>query len=138
MIKLIAGGKGSGKTKKLVDLVVEAVNIANGDVVVIEKEQKLTFDIPYSARLVNASDYPVGSYEFIKGFICGLHSGNYDITHILIDNFLKMVDEKSPEALAEFVGWLEGFSNRENIEFVLSLSLTPEELPEQLTQFLCN
>ena len=51
MVKTILGMKGSGKTKKLVDLVIEAVNEANGDVVVIEKDRKLTFDIPYQARL---------------------------------------------------------------------------------------
>lgn len=136
MVKVIAGEKGSGKTKKLVDLVVEAVNQENGDVIVIEKEQKLTYDIPYQARLINASDYPIGSYEFLKGCICGLHSGNYDITHIFIDNFLKMIDDKSPEALAEFTTWLEGFSNKENIEFILSVSKNADELPEQIKQFL--
>ena len=83
--------KGSGKTKKLVDLVIEAVNEANGDVVVIEKDRKLTFDIPYQARLIDAGIYDIGSYEFLKGAICGIHSGNYDITHIFIDNFFKLV-----------------------------------------------
>ena len=138
MIKLIAGEKGSGKTKRLVDLVIEAVGMDNGDVVVIEKEQKLTYDIPYKARLIDSSVYPIGSYEFMKGLICGIHSGNYDITHIFIDNFLKMVNEKSPESFAVFIGWLEAFSARENIEFVISVSLDEEEIPAELKKFLCN
>lgn len=138
MIKLIAGGKGSGKTKRLVDLVVDAVNQDNGDVVVIEKEQKLTYDIPYKARLIDASVYPIGSYEFIKGLICGIHSGNYDITHVFIDNFLKMVNDKTPESFAEFIGWLEGFSNRENVEFIISASIDEDEMPESIRQFLYN
>ena len=71
MVKTIIGNKGSGKTKKLVDLVIEAVNEANGDVVVIEKDRKLTFDIPYQARLIDAGVYDIGSYEFLKGAICG-------------------------------------------------------------------
>ena len=72
MVKLIMGLKGSGKTKRLIDLVREAVAMENGDVVCIEKEKKLTFDIPYQARLIEAGSYDTGSYEFIKGFICGL------------------------------------------------------------------
>ena len=39
MVKLIMGLKGSGKTKKLVDLVRKAVDEARGDVVCIEKDK---------------------------------------------------------------------------------------------------
>ena len=70
MVKLIMGLKGSGKTKKLVDLVRGAVDEGNGDVVVIEKERKLTYDIPYQARLIDAGSYDIGTYEFLKGLSC--------------------------------------------------------------------
>lgn len=132
MVKIIMGLKGSGKTKKLVDLVREAVNTGSGDVVVIEKERKLTFDIPYQARLVDAGVYPIGSYEFLKGLICGIHAGNYDITHFFIDNFLKMVDDKSPAALGDFVEWLEKFSENENIDFIISVSGERETADERV------
>ena len=98
MVKLIMGLKGSGKTKKLVDLVRKAVDEGNGDVVVIEKERKLTYDIPYQARLIDAGTYDIGTYEFLKGLICGIHAGNYDITHFYIDNFYKLVGDKSEES----------------------------------------
>lgn len=136
MVKIIMGLKGSGKTKKLVDLVREAVNEGRGDVVCIEKERKLTFDIPYQARLIDASAYNIGSYEFMKGFISGIHAGNYDITHIFVDNFYKLVGDKSPETLEKFVLWLESFSQRENVEFVVSISGDPETVPESVKQFL--
>ena len=135
MVKVIQGLKGSGKTKKLVDMVIEAVNKENGDVVCIEKDKKLTYDIPYQARLIDAGDYPIGSYEFVKGLICGLHSGNYDITHIFIDNFYKIVNDKSCEALEEFLSWLDGFAARENIEFVISISADASELTEAITKY---
>ena len=136
MVKLIMGAKGSGKTKKLVDLVIAAVNEGNGDVVVIEKERKLTYDIPYQARLIEAGAYDVGTYEFLKGMICGIHSANYDITHVFIDNFFKLVSDKSGEALVAFVTWLKNFSEKENVEFFLSLSTSPEELPGALEDFV--
>ena len=134
MVKTILGMKGSGKTKKLVDLVIEAVNEANGDVVVIEKDRKLTFDIPYQARLIDAGIYDIGSYEFLKGAICGIHSGNYDITHIFIDNFFKLVNDKSEEAVTEFFTWLSAFSEKENIEFVISISCDEETAPAILKE----
>lgn len=136
MVKIIMGLKGSGKTKKLVGLVCEAVAKGNGDVVCIEKERKLTYDIPYQARLIEAGAYDIGSYEFMKGLICGIHSGNYDITHIFIDNFYKMVDDRSGESFAAFIEWLDKFSAAENIEFVISVSADAENFCESVKKHL--
>lgn len=136
MVKLILGLKGSGKTKKLVDLVREAVDEGNGDVVVIEKERKLTYDIPYQARLIDAGTYDIGTYEFLKGLICGIHAGNYDITHFYIDNFYKLVSDKSEEALIGFISWLDKFSEAEKIEFFISISADPDATPEALKKFV--
>jgi hypothetical protein len=135
MVQLITGLKGSGKTKKLVDMVRAAVNEETGDVVCIEKERKLTFDIPYQARLIDAGVYDIGSYEFLRGLICGVHAGNYDITHFFIDNFYKLVNDKSPEALVDFLAWLDKFSREEKISFVISLSIDPATLPESVLQY---
>ena len=136
MVKLIMGLKGSGKTKKLVDLVRGAVDEGNGDVVVIEKERKLTYDIPYQARLIDAGSYDIGTYEFLKGLICGIHAGNYDITHFYIDNFYKLVDDDSSGALVAFVTWLDKFSEDEKIEFYLSISADPEAVPDTLKKYI--
>ncbi len=136
MVKLILGLKGSGKTKRLVELVRDAVKMENGDVVCIEKEKKLTYDIPYQARLIEAGSYDTGSYEFIKGFICGLHSGNYDITHVFVDNFYKIVSNKDPVLFGEFLAWLNDFSEKENIEFVISVTMDPDTVGEAIKKFM--
>ena len=127
MVQLIMGLKGSGKTKRLVEMVATAVREESGSVVCIEKDKKLTYDIPYQARLIYACDYAnaMGSYDFFKGFLSGLHAGNYDITHVFIDNFTKMLSEISEQQIAEFLAWLNDFSEREHIQFTLSLSMDP-------------
>ena len=136
MVKIIMGLKGSGKTKKLVNMVEEAVKSDNGNVVVIEKERKLTYDIPHQARLIDAGDYDIGSYEFLKGLICGLRAGNYDITNVFVDNFFKLVNDKDPVAMAAFVEWLVKFSEAEKIEFVVSVSADVETCPESVKPYL--
>lgn len=136
MIRIIMGDKGSGKTKRLVDLVREAVAEENGDVVVIEKQRNLTYDIPFRARLVEAGAYDIGSYEFLKGFICGIHSGNYDITHFFIDNFFKLVNDKSLSAFSVFIDWLSAFSDKEKVDFVLSVSADQSSAPENIKKYL--
>lgn len=135
MVKLIMGLKGSGKTKKLVDLVRTAVNEGNGDVVVIEKERKLTYDIPYQARLIDAGTYDIGTYQFLKGLICGIHAGNYDITHFYIDNFYKLIEDRSSDELVKFISWLDKFSEAEKIEFYISISVDPSTVPEEVRNY---
>ena len=136
MVNIIMGLKGSGKTKKLVDLVRQAVNEETGDVVVIERERKLTFDIPYQARLIDAGNYDIGSYEFLKGLICGVHAGNYDITHFFIDNFYKLVNDKSVPALEAFLDWLNKFSEQEKISFIISVSADPATVSDAVRQYI--
>ena len=136
MVKLIMGLKGSGKTKMLVELVREALSVGNGDVVVIESERKLTYDIPYQARLIDAGSYNIGTYEFLKGFISGIHAGNYDITHFFIDNFYKLVDDKSDAAVIDFMQWLDSYSTRENIDFTISMTADKEACPEELKKYI--
>ena len=135
MVKLLMGLKGSGKTKKLVDMVCEAIENGKGDVVVIEKERKLTYDVPYKARLVDAGSYGIESYDLLKGMLCGMHAGNYDITDVFVDNFFKLVGDKSSDSLVVFVKWLEKFSESENVNFVLSISADPAEMSDELKAY---
>ena len=129
------GLKGSGKTKRLIEMVNAALQEESGSVVVIEKDKKLTFDIPYQARLVFASDYSIGTVEFFKGLLSGLHAGNYDITHIFIDNFVKMMPGVTEQDIEEFLTWLEAFSNKESVNFTVSMTLNPDEVSEKIKSY---
>ena len=129
------GLKGSGKTKRLIEMVNAALQEESGSVVVIEKDKKLPFDIPYQARLVFASDYSIGTVEFFKGLLSGLHAGNYDITHIFIDNFVKMMPGVTEQDIEEFLSWLEAFSNKENVNFTVSMTLNPDEVSEKIKSY---
>jgi energy-coupling factor transporter ATP-binding protein EcfA2 len=135
MVQLVMGLKGSGKTKRLIEMVNAALQEESGAVVVIEKDKKLTFDIPYQARLVFASDYSIGTVEFFKGLLSGLHAGNYDITHIFIDNFVKMMPGVTESDIEEFLKWLEAFSNKENVNFTVSMTLNPDEVSEKIKSY---
>ena len=91
MIHVIMGLKGSGKTKKLLDAIRDTVAASQGDVVCIEYGKKLTYDVSYKVRLVDSQEYGIRSAEMLKGFLSGLHAGNFDITHVFIDNLYKTI-----------------------------------------------
>jgi len=135
LVKIIMGLKGSGKTKKLVELVRQALDEENGDVVCIEKDKNLTYDIPYQARLIHAGDYHICTNERFKGFISGLHAGNYDITHVFIDNFFKMLDDTSNEAVEKLLDALEIFSEKNGVKFTISATVDPVNVSEGIKKY---
>jgi hypothetical protein len=117
------GLKGSGKTKQLIELVTNALKVESGNVICIEKDRKLTFDIPSGVRLVTSSDYAFNSPEFLKGFISGLYAGNYDIAHIFIDGLYKITPFAGDvQAVESFLEWLNEFSTHNRIKFTITIS----------------
>ncbi len=127
------GLKGTGKTKTLVELVRKAVDEEHGDVICIEKDKVLTYDIPYQARLVHASAYGINSLELMRGFISGLSAGNFDITHVFIDNLFKIIGQVDAQTLACFLAWLDSFSE---VDFTLTVSADPESFGEAVTKYI--
>ena len=122
MVRVIMGKKGSGKTKQMIDLINSAVQTEHGNVVCIEKGEKLTFDIHYQIRLVEASDYDIASYAALKGFVSGLYAGNYDITHVFIDSLTKIAGGNSNLDTENFLDWLNSFSEKNGIKFTVTIS----------------
>ena len=135
MIHVIMGLKGSGKTKKLIDAVHAAVAEAHGDVVCIEYGKKLTYDVSYKVRLVDSKEYAISSSEMLKGFLSGLHAGNFDITHVFIDNLYKTIgaDKAAGE---EFIVWCAKFAADNNMNITISVSEDPANASEVVKQYL--
>ncbi len=138
MINIILGRKGSGKTKLLIEKVNEAIEASNGNVVCIEKQPKLTYDVNYRARLVDTDHYCVSGYDAFFGFLCGICAGDHDITDILVDATLK-IGGKDYTALCDFLKKVDALSKNHVAEksFTFTISADKEELPEELFTF-CN
>ena len=135
MIHVIMGLKGSGKTKKLIDAIHAAVADAHGDVVCIEYGRQLTYDVSYKVRLCDSKEYGIRSAEMLKGFLSGLHAGNFDITHVFIDNLYKTIgDDKA--VIDEFVSWCAKFAAENNMEITMTVSEDPEQASETLKQYI--
>ena len=136
MVKLIMGLKGSGKTKRLIGDINDSVKNENGSIVCIEKGTKLRYDIDIHVRLIDFEEYMQGgSLRFLKGFISGLHAGNFDISHIFIDSFYKLVKEGSGMAEVEdFVRWCEDFGKKNDIDFTLAVSDDPAAATDYLRE----
>ncbi len=135
MIHVIMGLKGSGKTKKLLDSVHATVANATGDVVCIEYGKKLTYDVNYRVRLVDSKEYGISNIDMLKGFLSGLHAGNFDITHVYIDNLYKTIgsDRATGEA---FILWCAEFAKANSMEITITVSDDPEQASEAVKAYL--
>ena len=136
MIKLIIGRKGSGKTKKLVDLVNEAANVSLGNVVCIEKGDTLTYSVTHKARLIDADAFGISGYGEYYGMVAGIKSGNHDVTHIFGDATLRI----GTRNYDELVSFFERIAKIEDVEFIFTVSADKEELPKKLFDIaeVCN
>ena len=129
MIKIIAGNKGSGKTKRLIDMTNETAKTTSGNVVFLDKDNSYMYEIDRAIRFVNVNDYRVQSAEMFLGFLGGMLASNYDISVIFIDAFLKLIGINIADADWFFTS-LEQYGQKHDVTFVLSVSADPEELPE--------
>ena len=135
MINVIMGLKGSGKTKKLIDSIHETLEHANGDVVCIEYGKQLTYDVNYKVRLVDSKEYAISNSDLLKGFLCGLHAGNFDITHVFIDNLYKTIGN-DVAAAEDFIGWCANFAAANNMNITMTISESPENFSEEVKKYL--
>ena len=128
MIKIIIGKKGSGKTKKLVDLVNAATNESLGNVVCIEKGDTLTYSVTHKARLIDADSYKIAGYGEYFGMLAGIKAGNNDITHIFGDATLRIGSRDYDELVVFF----ERLGAIDDVEFLFTISADKDELPKKL------
>ncbi len=131
MVTLLIGKKGAGKTKKLIALANEAVAASSGNVVVIEKGAKLTYDVTHKARLIDTEQYNITGFDMLYGFISGICAGNYDVTDILVDSTFKI----APEAISGLEGFtkkLQDLSETTSTNIVLLISADEADIPDSI------
>ena len=136
MIKLIVGTKGTGKTKTLIDMAKKAAEESKGNVVCVEKGDKLAHELPNAVRLVNSEEYDIRGFANLYGFLAGFLAGNYDITHIFIDSLTKIVPTEGYNDVEEFLNWLNNFGEKNGIKFTVTISADLSQATDGMQKFL--
>ncbi len=135
MLKLIIGLKGTGKTKHLIELVHEALAVTDGDVVCVEKGNKLRYDIKYQCRLIEADEFGIDNTDSLYGFIAGLLASNNDIKHLFIDSAYRIVGEREAEFDA-FLERIDSLMNKNEVECVITSSIAEENATATVKKYL--
>ena len=135
MIQIIAGKKGSGKTKRLIDMTNKTARESDQCVIFLDDDNRYMFEIDHKARFINAGDYHVHTAEMFLGFLSGMLSQNFDIGTIFIDAFVKLCKTDLSSAAWLFDA-MEELSAKHEVTFVCSISADPATLPEFLTKYI--
>ena len=131
MVKLLIGEKGTGKTKKLINCVNDALAASNGHVVCVEKDDLLRYQVSYKVRLLAATNYAIEGYDAFYGFLSGLCAGDHDITDILVDATLK-IGGRNYDELAAFLEKVANLSKLTGTAFTFTVSTDKENLPAKI------
>ena len=137
MVELIIGKKGTGKTKHLIESVNAAVNVAKGNVVFISKEtSRNMYDISTKVRMAETAEFDIETYSEFLGFICGIVSGNFDITNIFVDGIFKIVGTDELDGFEQFLTRLDAMSAKFNISFVITVSIDVDAAPDYIKKYV--
>ena len=136
MVQILAGEKGEGKTKILIDLANESVSTSDGDVIYIDDDKLHIYDLNNKIRFVEVSEFPLANYRELIGFIYGIFSQNSDITKVFVDGIFKIVQSLGNEDLIKLVTRLDSMSKAYNVDFVLAGNVDPAELPKEVEQYI--
>lgn len=135
MISIIAGEKGKGKTKIILDKANSDVLTSRGSIVYIDKNTKHMYELDKQIRLINAKDYFISESSEFVGFISGMLSQNHDITTIYLDSFLTCANIPASD-ISLVLNKLDVLSGSFNVDFVLSVSANASELPESAKGYI--
>lgn len=136
MVRLIMSGSGEGKTKQLIELMENAAEHEVGCMVCIEPERNMSFNLRHQTRLIDSSEFDINSYAVLRGFISGLYAGNYDISHIFIDNLCRVAHSSDEREIGEFLNWLDSFSSPLNLKVTITVSASTDTATDTMRKYM--
>lgn len=137
MINILIGPKGTGKTKVFIDMVNKALDTEKGNVVCVTKGDRHTFDIAPAVRLVNTDEFSINSIDEFYGFVSGMISQNFDITHIFIDSITKIINVNVAD-IDGIIPALEKLAEKFSVDFTIAISAPKEDAGANLGKYIVN
>lgn len=131
MVEYITGINGTGKSKILSEAAICSAMSSKGNVIYVDSSDKLSLALPASIRLINASNYEIGSASALYGFLVGLCVSDYDLTDIFVDSTLELIANNDTE-ITDFMEIVSKLSDRTGVDFHFSVIDEYEKEP------ICN
>ena len=135
MIQVFCNKRGSGKTKRLIELANSKLTTSKGDSIYIDKKTNNIRQIDRKIRFISTDEFKISNCYSFYGLICGLISENYDIENIYVDSLLSIVSCEIEETYNLFVK-LYDLVNVFNINLFINIDFDEDEIPEFIEEYL--
>lgn len=135
MIEFVYGAKGSGKTKKMIDMANAELETSKGQILFINDRDKYRVTVDTQIRFINSDDFGIKGEDELYGFICGVLGSNYDVDTVYIDNLLRILNANGPNDAEGLLKRLDAIQKQQDVKFVLSLSCDEKEIPEWVKNY---
>ena len=136
MVQFIAGEKGEGKTKKLIEMANSFAKTTDGHLVFIDDDNRHIYDLHYDIRFIETADYPLSNYRELIGFIYGVLSMDNDIKYIFIDGLTNILGAIDNEGLVKLIEKFDSLSRQCELDFVITMNCKKDELPDEIKKLL--
>ena len=105
MIDIIAGAKGKGKTKILIQQVNDDIKLTKGTIVYLDKNNKHMYELSNQIRLIVVPEFNVTDTDMFLGFIAGIISQDplsekFGVSFVISASVDK---ENMPESVQKYV-----------------------------------
>ncbi|MGI6189133.1 MAG: hypothetical protein GX041_03210 [Clostridiales bacterium] len=135
MIQFIVGPKGSGKTRRVIEMANRATTETKGNIVFIDGDHRRMLELKYQVRFVNVNEFEIEDLNVLYGFLCGIIAGDYDVEQIYIDGILEALTGDINN-IKSFVDNINKLSDKFNVNFIITLSGSSESLPVFLREYV--
>lgn len=135
MVEIIAGNKGKGKTKVLISKANDSALLTNGSIVFLDKNNKHMYELSNQIRMINVPEFHIDNFDMFCGFLYGIASQDHDLEKMFLDSFLTIA-HLEPEEMQKAMDVLLEYSEKQNIDLIISLSMNASDLPEEIQSYV--
>ena len=134
MVQFMAGMKGEGKTRKIIDMANQEAKITDGHLVFIDDDKRHIHDVHRDIRFVEAGKGILANYREFIGYVMGILSQNSDIKHIYVDGLTNILqkDALTNENLLKLKARLDAIFSEDGVGFTISIHCERDSLPEEI------
>lgn len=135
MIQVFCAKRGSGKSKKLINLANESLLKAKGDCVYIDDDARRMMQLKGKIRFIDTNELEVIDCNSFYGLLCGIISQNYDIENIYIDALSSIIDDNIESSINLFKK-LQTLSEKFKLNIFINLNCDDlDRVPDFIRKF---
>ncbi|KGM98121.1 hypothetical protein Z968_01195 [Clostridium novyi A str. 4552] len=135
MLHIFCDGKGTGKTKSLIESANKMAINSKGNVVYIDDDNGPIFQLDNKIRFISTEEYELKDSNHFYGFLCGILSQDYDVSVVYVDGLFNIIEGKIDNT-AHLFSKIEKLSQNYDVDFYFNINIEKHKVPEFIKKYV--